>query len=333
MKKITYFVLLASIAVGAQSGLVQDSGQQAPISQRAAQAVIFDQPPGAGAGTGIVSDVFNGIPGAVYSTDDFTIDIDEENIVLVETITVFGFQSAGNLLTAIEGFDLFIYADNGGVPAGDPSGGGDAALLAIENLAPDDASLTITETIPSDPAVANSYDFTVDIAEATGEDFSLEGGVYWIIAAPRIGANATNSPERWNWFDAGVANAGSEAHLIDPDDLFGAGATAWTPFSSLGLAFGSVAFTIEGTETLSTDNIDITGFSLFPNPTNGIFSIGSTEGQLPTRAIVYDLLGKQVQSFTADFQELDITALSSGLYIVEVYGANNTKTTRKVLKQ
>lgn len=330
MKKITYLLALVSLALGAQNNLEQNSGQQTPISQRSAQAIIFDQP--STGGNGIVSDVFNGIPGAVYSADDFVID--EENVASVETITVFGFQGAGNLLTTVEGFDLFIYADAGGVPAGDPSGGGDAALLAIENLAPDDASLTITETLPDDPANANSYDFTIDIAAASGDVLSLDGGVYWIVAAPRFATNDIASAERWNWFDADAADDGSEAHLIDVDDLFGGGFTTWTPFSTLGLTFGSTAFTIEGTETLSAgNNTDIVGFSLFPNPTNGLFSVSSTQGQLPTKVIVYDLLGKEVQSFTTDFQELDISSLSNGLYVVEVYGTNNTKTTQKVLKQ
>lgn len=331
MKKITYVLALISLAMGAQNSIEQDSGQNVPISQRSAsQAVIFDQP--SVGGNGIVSDVFLGIPGAVYSADDFTIDA--ENVASIETVTVFGFQPSGNLLTTVQGLDLFIYADDEGVPAGDPSGGGEEAILTIENLAPDDPALIITETLPDNPANANSYDFTVDIAAASGQVLNLEGGTYWIVVAPRFDVNETNSPDRWNWFDAGAADVGAEAHLIDIDDLFGGGFTSWTAFSALGLTFGSTAFLIEGTETLSVGNDSASaGFSLYPNPTTGILTINTTQGQTPTQVVVYDLLGKEVKRLDADLENLDITDLSNGLYVVEILGTNNTKTTQKVVKQ
>lgn len=328
MKKITLLVLLSTFALGAQEGLVRNNGLETASAQRDAQAIIFDQP--SAGGSGIVSDVFNGIPGAVYSADDFIIEAD--NIAEVDMITVYGFQSSGNFLTAIEGFDLYIYADIDGFPGGDPSGAGEAALLEIVNLAPDSPALTIVETVSDDPMFANSYDLTVDVTVANGEALTLEAGLYWIVAAPRVGASETNSPDRWNWFDAGV-DVGEQAHLIDVDDLFGAGATSWTPFTDLGLTFDSIAFTIEGTETLSAgNNGNIDSFSVYPNPTVDRFNITGTNNLSVKGVTIFNLLGQSVLTVDGNTTTVDISSLNRGVYVVEILGENNTKTTRRIVK-
>ena len=331
MRKITLLLICTSFFGIANAQFSQESGQLVPISERSAQAVIFDQ--SSVGGSGIVSDVFTGIPGAVYSADDFTIS--EENIGTIETITVFGFQNQGDFTTYVDAFNLYIYADNNGAPAGDPTGVGDTALLALENLPIDGNTVVLTETVPQDSSLANSYDFTVDITAANGGEFNLEGGSYWIVAAPSIPQSGIPNPDlmRWNWFDAGASDVGAEAHLIDPDDLFGGGFTTWTSFSDLGLDFGSTAFTIEGTEVLSVSSNDVSKFSIFPNPVSNEFTITSDGATNAARVVIYDVLGKIVLSQTEHLENVNISTLSNGLYVAEIYGTNNTKTTQKIVKQ
>jgi len=132
---------------------------------------------------------------------------------------------------------VFIFADNGGQPAGDPTI--DDSWLYTVSLEPGDDGLSVTqeETI---------FTFVVDLEVATEENWQLGAGRYWLVAAPTHDMEDLAGATRWNWAQA-EQNFG-EPRLIDPDNNFGADATVWTPFSTLGVDWNpaGLTFTIEG---------------------------------------------------------------------------------------
>jgi len=85
--------------------------------------------------------------------------------------------------------------------------------------------------------------------------------------------------------------------------------------------------------TLSTEEIGaLTGKSLFPNPTNGLFTIS---GQV-SKVQIYSVTGQLVKSFenipTENYQ-FDINELNRGVYLVKAIDADNSTKTMKIIKQ
>lgn len=80
----------------------------------------------------------------------------------------------------------------------------------------------------------------------------------------------------------------------------------------------------------SKPNGGIEGFKLYPNPvTNGKVYI-NTADSAPKKIYIFDVLGTQVLQTTILRNELSLTDLDAGVYILRVY-QNNKMTTRKLI--
>ncbi|WP_040278072.1 T9SS type A sorting domain-containing protein [Psychroserpens damuponensis] len=275
-----------------------------------AQTVIYDQPI---AGTnGIVTGNYATDGVSVYSADDFNLD----NTYNIEVITAFGFQNDGDLETIITGLDVFIYTDAAGVPSSDPTSTG-TGLLEIINLDPASPALTIIND------GLGGFAFEIDVAAASGSSLTLTAGTYWLVVAPYV--PSIDGTSRWNWYSATDGTL-SEAHLIDPSDLFGAGATSWTQLTALGLTFSSTAFTIEGS-TLSVDEFALETVSLFPNPAKNTLHLDMPASIGDFNTEIFSVLGQSVSRNTNSSQ-LDISNLNTGMYLLKISTDNGTITKR-----
>ncbi|MGB5665436.1 MAG: T9SS type A sorting domain-containing protein [Maribacter sp.] len=75
---------------------------------------------------------------------------------------------------------------------------------------------------------------------------------------------------------------------------------------------------------------DIDGFKLYPNPvTNGKVYI-LTADRAPKKIHVFDVFGTQVLQTTILREELDVTDLDAGVYVLRVY-EKDKMTTRKLI--
>ena len=86
-------------------------------------------------------------------------------------------------------------------------------------------------------------------------------------------------------------------------------------------------------ETLSTDRHDTINFSVFPNPSkNGIFNIKlNSATDASTSISVYNLIGKKVFQNTLETNAtINLSNLSSGLYLMEV-NENGKTATKKII--
>ncbi len=83
---------------------------------------------------------------------------------------------------------------------------------------------------------------------------------------------------------------------------------------------------------LATDSLEssATGFTIFPNPTNGILNINSKDAILSIA--VYNLQGQLVIKEELNTSSFDLKSLSKGLYIVEFKTENNKIYSKKVIK-
>jgi hypothetical protein len=92
-------------------------------------------------------------------------------------------------------------------------------------------------------------------------------------------------------------------------------------------------FVIEG--TLSNQDFELQNVSIFPNPSEGIFSI-STGNKAIDQIEVYDVTGKiifntkSVTNSTFEYS-LDLSAVSSGIYFVKI-SADNQNAVKRIIK-
>ena len=99
-----------------------------------------------------------------------------------------------------------------------------------------------------------------------------------------------------------------------------------TDASTLGIA-------LEGTSVVGLSENDNIKFSVFPNPSNGIFKIDNklTEN---TDIFIYDVYGKLIQknSLNSDMNTIDISKQSNGIYFIKIQTENGI-ISEKIIKQ
>jgi len=241
MKKIatTTFLMLATIFMSAGSLFAQFSPVNTANTEFRYQlppatsntTILWEQE--VNGNSGIVSDRFMGMPNTpiVLAADDFVLTERSE----IQTVFIPGFINAQDFAARGAGFELFIFADNNSAPSGTPIQ--PSAILWYGNFGMNSNGLTI-----NDEGIV--VEFTVDIFAAGGEKLILEPGRYWVGGSAKVNSPNIEGNTRWNWYQG--ENKETQAHLIDPNNLFGGGFTNWTSFGTLGLTFTNLAFRIEG---------------------------------------------------------------------------------------
>lgn len=83
--------------------------------------------------------------------------------------------------------------------------------------------------------------------------------------------------------------------------------------------------------SLTTQEFNTTSnFNIYPNPTNSGFVNITTKANTAVTVTVYDVLGKQVLSKTLNNNTLDVTSLTTGVYILKL-NQNGTSTTKRLI--
>jgi hypothetical protein len=134
-------------------------------------------------------------------------------------------------LTAATALNWRIYADNGGVPDGNPAGGGNAPFWSI-SVPPADGQVTITTGFGGYPSNAR-----INLATPV----NLPPGTWWLVFFPTLDF-ATGG--QYGTQPADTTN-GATTQFINPGGGFGYG-TEWQAWSVLGPTQQDMAFTIEG---------------------------------------------------------------------------------------
>lgn len=164
---------------------------------------------------------------ATFVADDIIL----QGIWKIESIFVPGrWDSETNLAHAHE-IVFSIYENDGGVPAGDPMGGGDPPIWEV--IFPiNSIYLTI---------FSGEYGATTNIFLDLPSPLTLSAGHYWLVMFPVMNFEEFGQIHR---VVADTAN-GITAQLINPGNYFGFG-TDWTNLSTMGATKYDLAFRIEG---------------------------------------------------------------------------------------
>jgi hypothetical protein len=180
-----------------------------------------------------------------------------------------------------------------------------------------------------------------------GESYTIR---FWYKIAP----GAEKPVKMWSNFRDGIGNGGfiggTTADVIRTN--LAVNGNAWTKYEETVIAPDtSVKFwfevrTFDNTTVYWDDfsffhnapaslkNNAIVGFSAYPNPvSNGILTISSAGNSLKNITI-FNLLGKQVlsSSFSGVQSNVDVSSISSGIYILKVTEAGKTATKKLVIR-
>ncbi len=269
-----------------------------------------------GAVTSLPSQFFVDFGGLAQSADDFTVPAG--NTWTVERILAFG---GANNSPQLVNATVIIYQDNAGVPGEEVYNSGEIAPI-------------------SDPTDVN---LNLRLPQAV----ALEGGNYWI----SVYANLAFNPNATQWFWSSQNGLiGQESYFKDDLNLFGTGATDWTPAS---IAFGrnsnDQVFQIFGVENdgsaeapgaavaqpLATFDSG-SSMSIYPNPSNGefFFNFKNLESAGNIDIKVYDIAGNMVYAksgLKSNSSHVWNAPIAPGFYIANISGAVNT--TLKLIKQ
>ena len=83
------------------------------------------------------------------------------------------------------------------------------------------------------------------------------------------------------------------------------------------------------------EDLNQSSFNVFPNPSNGKFTVENAEGIVIQSISIRDIQGKEVQSFSPGLKSfsIDLTAYDSGLYYLMVVAENGQKLNYRLVKQ
>lgn len=88
----------------------------------------------------------------------------------------------------------------------------------------------------------------------------------------------------------------------------------------------------ENTTILGVDGPKAIAFKVYPNPTSEFFVIQATQVGV-TRYVLYNVQGKELQSYPARTTSIDARALPSGIYILALEATNGQKKYEKLVKK
>lgn len=211
----------------AYTGQIQELVHNAVYWLYSGNQVLWDQPV-VDPDTNYANQDMPDYPG--YSSmiaDDFIVD----SPWAIKTIFMpGGWAGPRNLANASE-MHFYIYADDGGVPAGKPTGGG----------APPIWSLSIPITDPQLTLYADGRDVATNVMLELTTPLKLKPGHYWLIGYPTL----LLSPYGQYGRPTSFTTNGYLARWINPQGGFGHG-SGWLPLSAIGAVETDAAFRIEG---------------------------------------------------------------------------------------
>lgn len=176
-------------------------------------------------------------------------------------------------------------------------------------------------------------------------DYPLLSLVSMIAPSPdwMIAVNSVNLRDGNTWRNEIILELFPYDAGTDSGTTYGAANQVTNPFQPVSVLINEGPFnnkpigtmTITLNQVLSIDDQNLTQVSLYPNPSNGMFNITTSNANMLKEASVYDVLGKQVAKFensNANNQtQFDLTQLNKGIYLVRLILEDGSQSTKKVV--
>jgi hypothetical protein len=144
-----------------------------------------------------------------------------------------------------------------------------------------------------------------------------------------LSAAADSAP--WEWWNADNAN-NAYGLATNPDMSMAKGMAYLDTIQGYAMPRIMCAMQLPGNPCeASVDVKEVqSDFKLYPNPTNGIFTVNSIDGSAIQTLDIYDVAGRRVMSVNPlrSNVTMDITELPRGMYTIQLRGENVTQSLR-----
>lgn len=198
-------------------------------------------------------------------------------------------------------------------------------------------SLTMPGQTPPGPkssranktSIANTTLTTVDV-QNNGLTGTLDLTSYSALTTIKVNGNNLTGLNVGNGNNANVPTANFDARnnsrlsTIIVDNV-SYSTTNWTSVVDAGVTFSA------GGVLGLDENILSSKVSVYPNPSSGVLNVDIPSDVLVSNVSIFDVTGKQVKIFKSISKSLDISSLSTGIYILKI-DTNKGVVSKKVLK-
>lgn len=194
-----------------------------------------------------------------------------------------------------------------------------------------------------------SFNLGIEVRTATGTSTTFDaatyqtGQTYFIVVGYTFNPAASDDSVDL-WVNPTINAAQPAATITDPQTTGGTDlasistfllrqdSTTETPFVQVDELRIGTTWSEVTSGTLGTNNNNITGLKVYPNPvTNGTLFI-ETSANAEKTVSVCDVLGKQVLSTTTADNAINVSSLHAGVYIVKITENGNTASRKLVIK-
>ncbi|WP_299272877.1 T9SS type A sorting domain-containing protein [uncultured Psychroserpens sp.] len=171
------------------------------------------------------------------------------------------------------------------------------------------------------PVAGDESGFYAGIQMNGAWDANATGGTSSAQPASLVGFSLEIAPEVDNAVYDCSTTTGSisqlKAAILNPGN--------WTTNDNPGLTLPTCNFM----QTLSTNDVSTTNFDVYPNPASHVVNINATNTNDSIEVSVFDVSGKEVIRETLENNQLNVSNLNTGLYILKIT-QNNASTTKKL---
>ena len=211
------------------------------------------------------------------------------------------------------GGDQIIVFQANGSPGGSPTAGTNPTFIFVNNNAStlftgDDSNSTTETGLPIGLSDVTTPRTALGLGSGTGASQEYDNTVY----------NGT-------YVFSTVADA--KLALTDPANYTGANGITDAPYQAqVGAIPGKLTIL-----SLTTEEFDAQNVVMYPNPANSFITISGNQLDI-NEVRIFDITGKEVIRTNAVQDQIDISPLNSGVYLVNILG-NDIDVVKKLIKQ
>jgi hypothetical protein len=167
-------------------------------------------------------------------------------------------------------------------------------------------------------------------ADNTGDIFTAQANLFndgynglYPLNRP-LSAAADSAP--WEWWNADNPN-NANGLLTNPDMSMEKGMAYLDTIQGYAMPRIMCALNLPGNPcetSINVDEVQAAEFKLYPNPTNGIFTVSAADGSAVQTLDIYDIAGRRVMSMNPlrSNVTMDISDLPRGVYTIQLRGEN-----------